>query len=360
MFGPSHCETPSQSLMKSISLAILLALPIVAQDDRVFLINGTKIEGVRVNSFDIRELKYSKGGSNEVVVTDQIAKVDLAKFADVYRRGIKDPGLMLTVAKEQLEAKNTLLAQLGLVGAAAQFFDEDKPQEAVGALEDLQKEIPDAGVIPEVYRQKFEYYMGLGQKGAANALKVAKKYHDDAQGGAWPNGLAVEAEFFMAMAERASGGSPKDFQAKLRDVSVKAHSANVMVANRASVQLANSLREAKDLEGARKIYDDLANKTGVDSSSRAGAFLGLGQLTMDAAAASDKDAYKKALLLFLRVHLETTDAWPSLHAEAMYYAILAADKWRGTDYQYIMARCRGVLFNEFKDSDWAQRAKSGR
>jgi len=346
--------------MKSISLVLLLALPVAAQEDTVFLINGTKIEGVRVLSFDIRELKYSKGGNPASLATDQVAKVDLAKFTDVYRRGIKDPGVMLTIAKEQVEQKNPLLAQLGFVNASDQFFEEGKPQEAVSALEDLQKEIPDAGVIPEIYRQKFEYYMGLGQKGAGDALKVARKYHTEAQGGAWPTGLAIEAEFFVARAERTSGGTPKDFQTKLRDVSTKAQSGNVMVANRANVQLANSLREAKDLEGARKIYEDLANKAGVDPSSRAGAFLGLGQLTMDAAAASDKDAFKKALLLFLRVHLETTEAWPSLHAEALYYAILAADKWRGTDYQHIMARCRGELYGEYKESDWAQRAKSGR
>lgn len=347
--------------MKSSALAVLLlALPAIAQDDRVFLVNGTKIDGVRVTSFDIRDLKYQKGGNPESVPTDQVAKVELARFADVYRRGLKDPGLMLTVAKEQLEQKNTLLAQLGLVGAAAQFFDEDKPQEAVGALEDLQKEIPDAGVIPEVYRQKFEYYMGLGAKGAQNALTVAKKYLADAQGGAWPNGLAIEAQFFVAMAERQSGASPKDFQARLREVAGKAQTGNVMVLNRANIQLANSLREIKDVDGARKIYEDLAKKEGVDSSSRAGAFLGLGLLTMDAAPASDKDAFKKSLLYFLRVYLETSDAWPSQRAEAMYYAILAADKWRGTDYQYIMSRCRGVLYGEFGSTDWAQRAKNGR
>ncbi len=192
------------------------------------------------------------------------------------------------------------------------------------------------------------------------AVKLAKKYHDDAQGGAWPPGFAIEAAFFGAIAERAAGGSPKDLQPKLRDIIGKAHGVNPMVQNRANVWLANSLRETKDPEGARKIYEDLANRNGVDSNSRAGAFLGLGQLTMETAAPSDKEAFRKALLLFLRVYLETPDAWGSLHAEALYYAIQAADKWRGSDYQYIMARCRGVLYSSFADSDWTQRAKAGR
>ena len=65
-------------------------------------------------------------------------------------------------------------------------------------------------------------------------------------------------------------------------------------------------------------------------------------------------------MTFLRVRLETKDAWASLQADALYHAILAADKWRGSEYQTIMARCRGVLFSEFAGSEWAERAKAGR
>ena len=64
-----------------------------------------------------------------------------------------------------------------------------------------------------------------------------------------------------------------------------------------------------------------------------------------------------ALLLFLRVRLETTDAWPSLQAEALYHAILAADKWRGPEYGLVMARCRRLLSEEFRETEWAEKAK---
>ncbi len=338
-------------------IALVVALPAGAQDDRVILLNGTKVDGVHVTAYDIRTLRYSKGGTNESVPTDQVAKVELGKFTDVYRRGLKDPDMMLTVAREQLEAKNTLMAQMGFVGASAQFFDANKPAEGVGTLEEMQKAIPEAGVVPEVHRQKFEYYMGIGGKGAPSALAVAKKYQADAVGGAWPPGFGIEAEFFLTLAER---GKPQEFQAKLRGVIAKATGGNAMIANRANVELAHSLREAKDVEGAQRIYDDLAKRDGVDSSSRAGAFLGTGMILLDKGTAVDKDVYKKALLMFLRVRLETRDAWPSLQADALYHAILAADKWRGPEYTYIMARCRGVLFNEFGDTDWARRAKEGR
>ncbi|MFO1077376.1 MAG: hypothetical protein U1E73_06575 [Planctomycetota bacterium] len=336
---------------------LLLALPVLAQDDRVFLNNGTVLDKIKVTSFDIRELKYTQGGTSKSVSTDQVGKVDLAAFNDTFRLGLKDPGLMVTKANEVLADKEALLGQLALVAASAMFFDNGQAQEAVSALDDLQKSVPNAGVLPEVYRQKFEYYMG--QTGhAADAGKVAKKYLAEAQGSAWPQGLITEAEFFVAMADRGAGGNAKDFQGALRGIIARAGD-NQLIANRASVQLANSLRETKDVEGAKKLYQSLVDKDGVDSSSRAGAYLGLGQIVMEAAG-NDADANRRAMLLFLRVYLETKDAWPSLQAEALYNATQAAGRWKGADWQYIQARCRGALKADFPKSDWTQLALSGK
>jgi|688.fasta_scaffold282529_2 hypothetical protein len=337
-----------------VGLLAALALPVAAQDDVIHLVNGTSVTGVRVTAFDIRNVKYTRGGAAEQTPSDQVARLELQKFADVYRRGLKDPGLMLTVAREKLADKDVLLAQLGFVGAAAQFFDNDQPGEAVGALEEMQKAIPEAGSVPEVYRQKFEYYMGLGGKGVGNAAQVAKKYLTDANQSAWPNGFMLEAEFFVALSDRKDA---KDFQSKLKAVVGKASGTNPVVANRANVELAHSLRETKDSDGAQRIYDEVLKKDGVDGSSRAGAYLGTGKILLEKTAAADKESFKKALLLFLRVRLETKDAWPSLQAEALYHAILAADKWRGPEYGLVMARCRRLLSDEFGETEWAAKAK---
>jgi hypothetical protein len=347
--------------MKSTFVAaLLLAFPLVAQDDTVFLISGSKVEGVKVTSFTVRDLKYTKGGSTDTVPTDQVMKVELGKFKDVFRLGLRDADLMITKTREQVEEKNQLLAQAGFVAAANLFFDAGNASTAVGCLDELQKVYPEAGTIPEMYRMKFEYYMSQGQKGAKSAQAVATKFQNEATGGAWPAGFVTESEFFLAMAERQGGLPPKEFQVKLRNVLAKAMGNNQMVANRANIELAHSLRENKDPAGARKIYEELAKKDGVDASSRGGAFLGLGHIALEEGGASNPDSYRKALLLFLRVHLETRDAWPSLHAEAMYYAAIAAEKWKGNDFEYIRGRCRAVLNNEYGGSEWAERARAGR
>jgi hypothetical protein len=246
----------------------LFAGAVAAQDDRIFLVNGTKVDGVKVTSWDIRDLRYTKGSTPQSVATDQVAKVELARFKDTYRRGERNADLMLTVAREQQKEGNPVLAQLGFVGASARFFDSGRPQEAVGALDELEKGMPEAGVLPEVYRQKFEYYMGLGAKGAQSAMTVAKKYQAAAVGGAWPAGLAVEAEFFLALAERVGGGNPTEYQNRLRSVIGKAGGTNRTIQNRANVQLAHSLRDQNDKPGARKIYEDMPFPKGRPAAER--------------------------------------------------------------------------------------------
>jgi hypothetical protein len=337
-------------------LAALLAAPLAAQDDTVTLTNGTVVTGVKVTSFDVRNLKYTKGSASETVPTDQVAKVELRKFKDVYARGLRDPDLMITVARERLAEKDTLMAQFGFVGAADQWLDSGDQADAgkaVGALDEMAKAIPEAGLLPDVYRLKFEFYVNQGARGASSAASVAKKFQSDAVAGAWPSGLALEAEFLTALAERRD---PREFQNKLRGIVNKAGS-NPAVQSRANVELAHSLRETKDVEGAQKIYEDVIGKDKVDESALAGAYLGLGKILLEKAAPSDKDAFKRALLLFLRVRVGTKHAWPSQQAEALYHATLAAEKWRGPEFGLVIARCKRILAEEFQSSEWAERAR---
>ena len=169
----------------------------------------------------------------------------------------------------------------------------------------------------------------------------------------WPDAFAIEASFFQALSEKSS---PADFQKKLTGLVSRARSANPVVASRANIELAHSMRKTGKADDARRIYDDIVKKDSVDDSARAGAYLGLGLLDLEGE--GGKEAAKQALLMFLRVRLETRDAWPSLQAEALYHASQAAIKWQGPEYRYIVGRCRGVLFADFPNSEWAKLAKS--
>lgn len=333
-------------------IALVAAASATAQSDKITLLDGTVIKDAQVVDYTVRSLRYKRSGSTESVDTDRVAKIDLAKFKKVYARGLDDGAMMLTLSREQLAAKEKVLAQLGFISCANRFFDQGEAQAAMDALNELQKAFPEGGAIPDVYRLKFEYYLGTGSKGLATALKVAKQYESAAIGGAWPSGFSVEAAFFQVLAAQAS---PAEYQTKLRGIVSQARSTNPVVSNRANVELAHSLRKDKKLDEAKRIYDTIAKKEGVDDSSRAGAYLGLGHLL---ASSGDKEEAKQGLLMFLRVRLETRDAWPSLQAEALYYSIEAARKWGGPEYVYIIGRCRRVLFADFPNSEWAKQLKS--
>jgi tetratricopeptide (TPR) repeat protein len=333
-------------------IALVAATTATAQSDKVTLHNGTVVKDIKVISFDVRNLRLRRRGSTESIASDQIAKVELAKFERVYARGMREPGIMLTMAREQLAAKNMVMAQLGFIGAAKTFFDYSSPSEAVSALNELRTVMPEAGLVPEVHRMKFEYYLGTGPKGAGNALKVAKKYESDAIGGAWPSGFSVEAKFLIAISTPAT---PPEYQTKLRGIISQARATNPVISHRANVELAHSLRKTDQVDEAKRIYDNIVKRTNVDQNSRAGAYLGLGQIMYNT---GDKAKAREALLMFLRVRLETRDAWPSLQAEALYSSMQAARKWGGPESNYIRSRCRRMLLNEFPNSEWAKQAKN--
>lgn len=339
----------SKILAASLS-ALLVAAAATAQSDKIHLVNGTVIEKCKVTDYGIRNVRYKRGSGTESVETDKLAKLDLGGFKSVYARGLNDPAMMLTLAREQVKAKEAVMAQVGFVGAANGFLDQGDPAQAVATLNEMAKAFPEGGALADVYRLKFEYYMGAGSR---DALTVAKKYEQDAIGGAWPDGFAIEASFFQALSEKSA---PADFQRKLKAIINRARGANPVVAGRANIELAHSMRKSGGADDAKRIYEDIVNKDGVDDSARAGAYLGLGLIDLEGE--GGQEAAKQALLMFLRVRLVTKDAWPSLQAEALYHASQAARKWKGPEYIYIVGRCRGLLFNEYPNSEWAKLAKS--
>lgn len=352
---------PLPAFAKPMKSRILLLAPLLAclapvataQNDKIVKTDGTVVADVKIESYDMRFLRYSKGNSKENVASEQIEKVELGKFKDEYARGLTDPDAMVTTAREKLAAKELVMAQLGFLRAAEQFLDAGKAAEAMGTLDELAKGIPDAGVGLEAFRLKCGYFMGQGTKGAASAQAAAKKFQAEATAKGW-SAAALEGQFLEVLSSRAA---PKEFQAALRGV-VAAAGGNPTLGDRANVELAHSLRETKSLGEASKIYEKVAEET-KDVNARAGAMLGMGK-TLYEQAGDDKEAYRKALLMFLRVRLETKDSWTSLQADALYHAILAADKWRGPEFGQVMARCRNLLITEYPTSEWAERARAGR
>ncbi len=340
------------------ALLLSAAPALVAQSDKIHKVDGSMIESVRVKDFTVQELTYTEGGSNKTLSSDQVASLELAGFKDAYKRGLagNDPGQLLTVAREQVK-RNKVMAQMGFVRAASLFLEyDDGEASAVAALDEMTQEFPEGGFVPELYRQKLGVYLGRGPAGAKNALAVATKFGDAASSGGWPQGFIYEANFFKALAE-ASGGSLEAgaFQGRMRQILGDTLGTFPNIANRANAQLANSLRIDEKTDDARAIYESLLGQDGVETNVRAQAYVGMGHLKMATGSTTEKQAYKEAMLLFLRPYIETPEAWGSTIAEGLYNAAICAERWGGTDAREMAYRLRGRLKSQYPTSEFTER-----
>lgn len=349
--------------LAAASAALLLALApaALAQKDRIVWTDGTVSDDVRVQDFTWREIKFTEKGRAEQRPADSVASIEVNKFKEAYRRayGATSAGdrydQFLSIA-ESLASKEPFLAQWGYLEAARLQAKINQYGEAFAVLEKMVQDLPDTGFYPEVFRWKLDYYLAQGKDKAGSATAVAKKYNQTTLEKGFPDGFVYEASYYDLMA-RAVDGSLEGgaLQGELDGLLDKTEGAYPAVADRVRVQLANAHRAANEFDEARSIYQKLADKAGIDETTRALALLGLGYTDMETADRTNVELYREALLSFLRVYLETPGVAGEIRAEALYNGALAAEKWRGPDSGGMARRLRGYLRRDFPDSPWASR-----
>ena len=94
----------------------------------------------------------------------------------------------------------------------------------------------------------------------------------------------------------------------------------------------------------------------MDQPTLAGGYLGLGHIAMKAAADSrDKEGFYKALLYFLRVYVETKEAWGSQRAEALHFGSQCAKQWGGERSNYMASKLNWLLEQNYPGSEWVNK-----
>ena len=250
--------------------------------DTIHWVNGSSTHEARVSTFTLTDIAYQvRGGGSETRPADQVLSIELGRFNDAFKRGISgnDPGLFLTESrrlKDSTRGGDKLLAQFGYVETARRYWEDfGEPITAVQVIDELADEFPESGLVPERYRLKLMIYLGTGQIRDASA--VATAYYADATSNGWPSGFAYEANFYQILSKKISGSaSPAEIQNELRSLISKVRGAYQTIANKANVELANSLRESGNAAAALKIYEVLVDEDNLDDQTRAGTYLGLG------------------------------------------------------------------------------------
>jgi len=356
-------QQDSRRPMNKLSILCLLAVaaPVAAQNDRIYWVDGTVTEKVTVTDFDLTQIKYKSRNGDESASSDRVARLEVEKVQDEYKRAYGAAtdqdryNNFMGKAEELINKPDLFLAQFGLIEAIRLQMTVGQPAEGFAVFDKMLKELPQSGFIPEGYRLKLQYYLGT-KTGAPSAKTVAATYAKEAAQNGWPNGYVHEASFYEIMAEAAGGQlQPDALVGKLKSLQSQVEGGFPAVANQVRLQIANVQLGAKQLDEARKIFEDLSKLPSADEATLAGAQLGLGHVYFEQGDPANTEPYRAALLAFLRVYLMHKEAPPSTRAEALYYAAEACDKWRGPDAAAMARRLRGYLRRDFGDSEWAKR-----
>ncbi|HLQ36312.1 MAG TPA: hypothetical protein VK348_00825 [Planctomycetota bacterium] len=355
-----------QSRLCALAAGVLLAWarPAVAQDDRVVLVTGEAIERIKVLGFDVRELRYQRDADAETITADRVARLELGRAAARHPGGADlEPGALLAAARRQLEEKDVLAAQVGLLAAAELWLQHGSAageQRAVAVLDELRTRLPQAGTVIAALRLQIDLGLGQGPAGVARALGIARRLLADAVAGHWAPGCGLEGEYQVLRAAAADGSiGALDLQDRLRELLVRATAARAGPIDAVRTLLADSLRRSSDLAAARSLYQQVVDADLAAVDARAAAHLGLGQLQEAAGSARDREPYRAAMLQFLRAHLACRMARRDQHAEALYHAMQAAEQWQGDYWQEVHGRCRGLLLRDYATSAWAARVRGG-
>ena len=345
---------------KALTLVLLASLSLAApaQQDRIEWSNGTVTDRARVTGFTVFEIRYSVRATRAQAKADTVIGLEVERVREAYRRGsaTNDPGQYLVTARARLQASDNFLAQFGFYFAAKAFLDIGESANAFNTLDELATAIPDSGFLPDCYRLKMAFHLSQGRQGGARAVAVAKQYLQKIQSGGMPDGFALEAEFFQNVAEFTAGTmNPAELQRNLNNLRVKVSAPFPALGNRTQLWIGTAQRLQGQAAGAKKIFEELAEKDTVDVNTRAGAFLGLGHLEFAQGNPTNKGAYREALLHFLRVYVEAKEADSNLVAEALHFASESAQKWGGQDSPFMNRRLKLILTQDYPNSSWASR-----
>ena len=359
-----------KKLLIPIALLSLVSLARTQSTDTIKLVDGTKIQGVKLTWMDVREVRYKVRSSEKSIPREKVSSVLIqqAKARGKLRKARK------AVASEDwaealnafLDAsasakKNKMLAgflpQFALWKAFELAQDHGTPEDRLDILARLTKDYPETFYLPQIweYRIRMAYKKAGNDRKKLTAIKgLVAKYL--AQAKDWGSTRAeIEAELEgILIRERLRETKAADAQKALSKLLSRAETDYPDLANRLNLQLANAVLRSGKLDEARKMFNAIIKSGVADSLTMAEAYLGRGHTWFRKPSKKPEDA-KMALLDYMRVVTLYPKLDYDLTAEALYYAIESYKAWGGPDLQANVRRLIRRLRGRYRDSTWAKK-----
>ncbi len=345
---------------KALTVLLFASIPVhaVAQQDTIRWMDGTITDRARVSDFNAFEVRYTVRGVRSQKPSDTVASLNLERVTDAYRRGVSAdaPGVILTTARARLSDGDKFVAQFGFLAAARLFLAIGEQEEGFNTLDELKRSIPDSGFLADCYRLKIDYLLESGKEGAAQAEALAVEYRNQTTSLGLPAGFGLEAQFYEIISQFTGGSiDARGMQSGLDNLLIRVRGPYPSLGHKVRLGIGTSQRAQGQVDQAKETFQDLTEKENVEVNTRAGAYLGLGHLELSRGDSGTRDAFREALLNFLRVHEETKGASASIVAESLYFAAEAAQKWNGQDSAFMNRRLKLILASEYPNSPWTNR-----
>jgi hypothetical protein len=359
-----------KQLLIPIVLLSLAPLARTQSTDTIKLVDGTKIQGVKLSWMDVREVRYKVRSSEKSIEREKVRFVDIrqAKARGKLRKAIKavaseDWAEALTAyldASASAKKSKTLagfLPQYALWKAFEIALDHGDENDRLDILSQLKKEYPETFYLPQIwdFRIRRAYKKAGNDRKKLTAIKglVANYLSQAKDWGSTRSEIEAELEGIL-IRERLREIKAKDAQKALSNLLGRAETDYPDLANRLSLQLANAVLRAGKLEEAREMFESIIKSGLADSLTMAKAYLGRGHTWFRKPSRKSEDS-KKALLDYMRVATLYPKQDYDLTAEALYYAIESYKSWGGPDLQSNVRRLIRRLKGRYRESTWAKK-----
>ena len=366
---------------RTVAFAAALALTTAAAlADRIYLTNGTSLDGVDIANETLAGVTYrAKGKSGEQSVqADQVLRVEYAKLPRLVDEALSDAeddnlqsaiDTLSDFANGVLSGENKRDKQLWAPGYAlyraiefcAAVASQESLQRIVTLSDTLVEKLPDSRYVPLALISKASALRDLGKGKEAGETITALRTLVSTK--ALSEAFKLEADLLDIETGSLKGQQRRD---KLLEVQGKAGSQYPLVKSRARVLEAQTYieGETKDFSKARQIYDAVIKDPKADDATLAGAYTGMGDCLFQEASEKFRtggDAsviLRDAVLSYLRVVLVYKDQ--SRYVPKAMFQAGRTFEMMGEGRKPDARRMYSSVIQHYPGSEWASLAKSAR
>lgn len=344
----------------------------LAAADDIILADGTKLEGVRVESESITEVKYRRSGGRggvQSMPAGDIREITYTSTTPEFREGMKKllegetlegAGLLAGAASDDRLDEHERASALVTAADALIGYGGAAVEDARGLYAELLNDYPTTRHRPRALLGRSRAELTLGDYD--DALSGFETLASDAASKGWGEQWELQAKFFALLTRQAKGGADRtairDGYASLRERAEEGGFPSI--AMKCALQLGRlSLADDDPNRAMSRFNEIIDNRLEVARDVASGAYLGRGHVLFGLAEAKrrggDTDAamdyFDEALLDFLRVHAHYADVQEN-QAEAIYWARQCFENLGGERNSYHAAVLRARLKSKYPGSPW--------